>query len=86
MRINKEKFGSDRNSVFKKLLKLGIQTSVHYKPLHKFSVFKTAKIFDNLKNSKILYDEIISLPLYTGISKKEQNIVINGLELIKNEK
>ena len=86
VRINKEKFGSERNLVFKKLLERGIQTSVHYKPLHKFSVFKTLKVFDNLKNSNILFDEILSLPLYTGISKKAQNIVISELESIKNEK
>ena len=38
------------------------------------------------KNSNILFDEILSLPLYTGISKKAQNIVISELESIKNEK
>ena len=84
VKINHEKFGIDRNSVSKKLLKRGIQTSVHYKPLHKFSIFKNIKIYDNLKNSNILYDEILSLPLYSGISKKEQDIVINELKNIKN--
>jgi len=40
-----------------------------------------------LKNkNNILFDEILSLPLYTRISKKEQNIVISELESIKNEK
>ena len=86
IRLNKEKFGLKRDVVFKKLLKRRIQTSVHYKPLHKFSIFKTAKNFTNLQNSNKLYEEILSLPLYTGISKKEQDIVINELKSIKNEK
>ena len=76
----------DRNSVFKKLLKRGIQTSVHYKPLHKFSIFKNIRTHDNLKNSNLLYDQVLSLPLYTSISTKEQKIVIKELEIIKNEK
>lgn len=84
VKINNDEFGMDRNSVSKKLLKRGIQTSVHYKPLHKFSIFKNIKIYDNLKNSNILYDQILSLPLYTGISKQEQDIVINELKNIKN--
>ena len=86
VKINNEKFGMDRNSVFKKLLKRGIQTSVHYKPLHKFSIFKNIRTHDNLKNSNLLYDQILSLPLYTSISTKEQKIVIKELEIIKNEK
>jgi perosamine synthetase len=86
IKIDNDKFGINRNSVFKKLLKRGIQTSVHYKPLHKFSIFKNIKIYDNLKNSTLLYDQILSLPLYTGIGTKEQKIVIKELELIKNEK
>jgi dTDP-4-amino-4,6-dideoxygalactose transaminase len=67
-----------RDDLFLKLLKNGIRSSVHYKPLHKFSVFKKlAKVYDSLKNSKELYKEIISLPLYSQISKSEQDEVIN---------
>jgi len=38
-----------RNDLFAKLLKNGIRSSVHYKPLHTFTAYKkNAKIFDNL--------------------------------------
>ena len=84
VKIDHEKFGITRDSVFQTLLKRGIQTSVHYKPIHKFSIFKNAKSFDKLENSNSLYDQILSLPLYTGIGKKEQDIVINELKNIKN--
>ena len=86
VKINDEKFGMTRDSVFKKLLKRGIQTSIHYKPLHKFTIFKNSKSFDKLENSNMLYDQILSLPLYTDISKKEQKLVIQELKNIKNEK
>jgi dTDP-4-amino-4,6-dideoxygalactose transaminase len=74
----KENFGINRNNIYKKLLKKGIQTSVHYKPLHMFSLFKNYKNKE-LQNSKKLFDEILSLPLYTGITKKHQDLVIKEL-------
>lgn len=76
IRIQKE-YGISRDELFHKLLKLGISTSVHYKPLHKFTAFrKFKKISSDLQNSTELYDEILSLPFYPNISKGEQDIVI----------
>ncbi len=79
IRIKKE-YGLSRDELFKKLLSHRIRTSVHYKPLHKFTVFKKkAKIYDKLENSKNAYNEIISLPFYPQISKNQQNKVIECL-------
>jgi dTDP-4-amino-4,6-dideoxygalactose transaminase len=79
----KKKFPISRNKLFEKLLSSGIRTTVHYKPLHKFSIYRKLGIIrDNLTNSNELYNEILSLPLYHMISKKEQDLVIT---LIKNE-
>ena len=76
IRIKKE-FGISRDELFRKFLKSGIQTSLHYVPLHEFTLFKkAAKKFVSLKNSKILYNELISLPMFPYISKKEQDNVI----------
>jgi len=77
IRIQK-KFRLSRDRLFHKLLKHGIRTTVHYKPLHEFTVFrKKVKIYDKLDNSKQAYKEIISLPLYPQISRLEQNKVID---------
>ena len=74
-------FKISRDELFKKLLDAGIQTSVHYKPLHEFTILKTkGKINDKLKTSKILYDQMISLPLYQNISRKEQDLVIDYIK------
>ena len=74
----------DRNLLFKYLLKNGIRTSVHYKPLNKFSFYKSkSKIYSSLEVSEQLYSKILSLPLFPQITKRELNLVINA---IKNSK
>jgi len=78
------KYGISRDILFQKLLKSGIRTSVHYKPLHRFTIFKKmAKVFDSLSNSVHAYSQILSLPLYPSISKKQQNLVINNIKKYK---
>ena len=69
-----------RDDLFTKLLKNGIRSSVHYKPLHTFTAYKkNAKIFDDLINTKEIYKEIISLPLYPQITRKQQDLVLKHL-------
>ena len=69
-----------RNYLFQKLLKNGIRSSVHYRPIHEFTAFKkNAKIIDKLENSKLVYKQMISLPLYPQIKKKQQNLVLQNL-------
>ena len=79
LRIQKQ-FGLSRDKLFHKFLKNGIRTSVHYKPLHKFTAYKRmAKVYDRLNNSSHIYKEIITLPLFPQISKKQQNVVIDNI-------
>jgi len=73
-------FPLTRDELFLHLLKKGIRTSVHYKPLHEFTLYKkSCKIRSSLKNSKKLYTQILSLPLYSQISKKELDYVISTI-------
>ena len=70
-----------RDKLFSELQKNGIGSTVHYKPLHKFSLFKKKSIHrDNLITSKKLYDEILSLPLYPQLTKINQNYIINNMK------
>ena len=83
IRITK-KYGITRDLLFHKLSKKGIRTSVHYKPLHEFTIFKKmAKVFDSLSNSVDVYSQILSLPIYPSISKKQQDLVINNIKKYK---
>jgi len=68
-----------RDYLFQKLLKNGVRSSVHYKPIHEFTAYKkSARIIDKLGNSKLVYKEMISLPLYPQIKKKQQNLVLQN--------
>ena len=55
--------------------------SLHYKPLHEFTSYKkTARIYDKLDNSKNIYKQILSLPMYPGITKKQIDHVVKFLK------
>ena len=57
-------FGITRNNLFSNFVKNGIRTSVHYKPLHKFSLYKNkCKIYSPLKTSKSSIPTNIITPL-----------------------
>ena len=77
-----EKCRISRDELFKKIIKDNVTTTVHYKPLHKFSAYK--KISGNvkdLKNSEKLYTRILSLPFYPQISKKTQDRVVECIKM-----
>lgn len=77
VRIKKE-YGKNRDTVFKELKKEGIQVSLHYKPLHEFSAYKKlTKTYDKLVNSKQIYKENLSLPMYPGITKNDLEQITN---------
>jgi dTDP-4-amino-4,6-dideoxygalactose transaminase len=77
----KPEYGISRDRLFEKLTESGIRTSVHYKPLQMFSIFrKKAKWYEKPKTSRKLYEEIISLPMFSSITQKEQDLVINCIK------
>lgn len=79
IRIKKHS-SSNRDKIFDKLLKKGIRTSVHYKPLHEFTLLKhKAKTYGSLEQSKNAYEEIISLPLYPQITRKLLDIIADAI-------
>tara|TARA_B100001750_G_C15496224_1_gene594297 strand:+ start:371 stop:1549 length:1179 start_codon:yes stop_codon:yes gene_type:complete len=78
-------FPMNRNKLFNTLLKNGIRTSVHYKPLDKFSFYESnSKIYSKLTNSHSLYSQILSLPLFPQITKRELDLVIDTIKDLGN--
>jgi dTDP-4-amino-4,6-dideoxygalactose transaminase len=59
---NKEK----RDKVREKLHNAGIQTSIHYPPVHLFSCFSGNN--KKLNNTELAYQSLISLPMYSKLS------------------
>ena len=79
IRVTKD-YGRTRNELFEFLRDNGIRTTVYWKPLHKFTAYKKfIKNSKDVKNSAYIYEQIIALPLYPTISKKQQDVVIEHM-------
>lgn len=79
IRVTKD-YGRTRNELFEFLRDNGIRTTVYWKPLHKFTAYKKfIKNLKDVKNSAYIYEQIIALPLYPTISKKQQDVVIEHI-------
>ena len=72
-----------RDKLFYSLQKKGIGSSVHYKPLHEFTLFRKKGVSRNsLSASKKIYKEILSLPMYPQLTKSSQDYVIKSINNI----
>ena len=63
----------DREKFREKLLKKGIQTGIHYKPIHEFSLYKS-KI--KLPITEKIGKEIVTLPTHPNMNKKDLEKII----------
>ena len=69
-----------RDKLFYSLQKKGIGSSVHYKPLHEFTLFRKKGISRNsVSVSKRIYKEILSLPMYPQLARSSQDYVIKSI-------
>jgi len=76
----KKKFGIDRDRIHLELIKKNIFTTVHYKPIHKFTYFKKFNFQEkDFPNTIKAYNECLTLPLFPLITKKQQDYVIQNL-------
>lgn len=67
----------DRKEVFDKLRQAGINVNVHYIPVYKHPYYQEHG-YEKVccPNAEKLYEHIISLPLYPGLTDEEQDYVI----------
>ena len=82
IKIQAKTAGTTRNQVFNELAKSGIQSSVHYTPLHMMSFYKQ---FIDRKSGGFpvcerICEEILSLPLYPTMTRKDITRVATGIE------
>ncbi len=81
-----------KNSTFEKrdnirnlLAKAGIQTSVHYPAVHRFSIYK--EFYNELPITDYLADNLITLPMYSKLSKEQIKYIAESLKIaIENER
>ena len=82
IKIQKNSLGITRDEVFKRLSDSGIQSSVLYTPLHLMSFYKQ---FLNEKSKPFpvaekIYKEILSLPLFPTLTKKNVSLVATKIK------
>ncbi|WP_303921584.1 DegT/DnrJ/EryC1/StrS aminotransferase family protein [Draconibacterium sediminis] len=71
----------NRNRIRAELHNVGIQTSVHYPCVHKFSCYGG----ETLPKSEYVADNEITLPMYSSLSSDEITYIVNSLRSIINE-
>lgn len=72
----------DRKEVFEQLQKAGIGVNVHYIPVYKHPYYQKNGYQEVVcKNAESLYQNIISIPMYPGLTEKEQDYVIEQVKL-----
>ena len=68
---------SRRDSIRDRLKERGIETSIHYPPVHKFSVYEPYAV--ELPNTEFVADHEITLPLYKALGIDEISYISNQI-------
>jgi dTDP-4-amino-4,6-dideoxygalactose transaminase len=68
--------GTDRDEVRASLEERGIQTSVHYPPIHTFSAYSSER---PLPRTDAVASRLLTLPLYGAMTGEQVDAVIDGL-------
>lgn len=64
--VLKDSTFDQRDLIRNKLAEKGIQTSVHYPAVHRFSIYKN--FYDKLPKTEYVADNLITLPMYSNLS------------------
>lgn len=80
----KDSNSSFRDEIRNKLAEAGIQTSVHYPAVHRFSMYR--HLHNNLKNTNYIADNLITLPMYSSLDISKLDCIIKSLNNILNER
>ncbi len=70
--------GVDRDGVRGALADAGVQTSVHYPPIHRLSAFAAEKTAA-LPHTDAVADRLVTLPLHPGLGADDVEIVVDAL-------
>jgi len=66
----------NREKFMKNMLRAGIETGIHYKPLHLMSYYKNSK---PLKKAEKVWKEIVSLPMHANLTSEDVETVITNV-------
>jgi len=87
VRLRLERLSIDRNTVIQKLKELGIGCSVHWRPLHLHPYYQ--QVFgwqpDDFPVATAVWERLISLPIFPGLTEDEVERVAGALKRICTE-
>ncbi len=66
----------NRNQFRKKMSDIGIETGIHYRPVHTFSMYETN---NRLPVTEKVGDEIVSIPIHPNLSNEEIHKIIHAV-------
>ena len=64
-----------RNEFMKKMLQKGIETGIHYAPIHKMAFYNSKKY--NLPKTDSVSEELVSIPIHANLSDSSVSKIIN---------
>lgn len=85
--IDKKKVGINRDEFMMKLHNMGIGTGVHYRSIPSYTFYKKKFHWknSNYKNSSLIGDQTVSLPLSPNLSKIDLDRILSSVEkVLKN--
>lgn len=71
--------GIDREIVMQKMKEQGIQTSIHYRPIHTFAAYRAKGLAGSLAITDSLSQRLLTLPLYPDMSDEQVTVVVDAL-------
>ncbi|MGB9621742.1 MAG: DegT/DnrJ/EryC1/StrS family aminotransferase, partial [Brevinematia bacterium] len=84
--LNLDMWRISRDEFILKLKEKGIGTSVHFIPVYRFSRYRELLNLDPtlFPKSEKFFKEIVSLPIYPGLRKKQLEYVVDSIKSIWN--
>ncbi len=71
--------GIARPRIREALREAGVQTSVHYPPIHRFTAFRDVSSSRPLPRTDVLAGRLLSLPLFPQMTAEQQDLVVSQL-------
>lgn len=69
-----------RNKVREDLASLGIQTSIHYPAVHRFSIYK--ENFQDLPLTDFAANNLVTLPMYSKLTLDDVKLIVDNLQKV----
>jgi dTDP-4-amino-4,6-dideoxygalactose transaminase len=71
--------GSDRQEIMRRMREAGVQTSVHYPPVHRFSLYRQRFPSEDLANTDAFTDRELTLPLHPRLVEGQLQTIVTSL-------